>query len=381
MLLRFCFRVRRAAPGEAQGSGGLRKSRGITRRLSLPALAVLAALGLWAATLATATPSTIGVDEIKPGERGYGLTVFRGRKPERFEIEVIDVLHNFRPGQDLVLVRTPHPLLDKAITVAGMSGSPIYVRGRLLGAYAYGWLFGKEPVAGVTPIRSMLSELRRPLRPEIERALRPLGAPPVTRKPASVEKERVSNERPQALTPLLLGGMGDAAATMLKQGLASYGFTVLQAGGGARPKGAAPSKALAYEAGGAVGVQLIRGDISATAVGTVTHVEGSKVLGFGHPFMNVGQLALPASTAKVIHILAAQDRSFKIAEADPALGALVQDRPSTIIVDSRQQARSIPIQIRIRGVPGLAKTQWSMEVASHRLLSPMLILSAVANAV
>src|SRR5690606_26757239 len=100
-------------------------------------------------TFAHSAGGTIDVAAIKPGMKGYGLTVFRGTEPERFDVEVIDVMRNFRPSQDLILVRTPHPILEKAIIVGGMSGSPIYLEGKLAGAYAYGWLFGKEPVAGV----------------------------------------------------------------------------------------------------------------------------------------------------------------------------------------------------------------------------------------
>src|SRR6056297_696331 len=97
---------------------------------------------------------------------GYGLTVFRGTEPERFDVEVIDVLHGFRPDQDLILIRTPHPRLQQTKAVGGMSGSPIYIDGKLAGAYAYGWPFGMEPIAGVTPIANMLQEMDRPFRPD-----------------------------------------------------------------------------------------------------------------------------------------------------------------------------------------------------------------------
>ena len=102
--------------------------------------------GGWLMTpwLARGAGGTIAVADIKPGMKGYGLTVFRGTQPERFDVEVIDVLHNFRPDQDLILVRTHHPILEKALVVGGMSGSPIYFEGKLAGAYAYGWMFGKR---------------------------------------------------------------------------------------------------------------------------------------------------------------------------------------------------------------------------------------------
>ena len=108
------------------------------------------------------------VKDIKPGMKGYGLTVFQGTKPERFDVEVIDVLQNFRPRHELILVKTQHPRLEVANVVAGMSGSPIFIDDKMIGAYAYGWTFGKEPVAGVTPIRTMLDDLERPLPKEID---------------------------------------------------------------------------------------------------------------------------------------------------------------------------------------------------------------------
>src|SRR5262249_51764677 len=119
------------------------------------------------AGIASALPDptdTMALADVKSGMKGHGLTVFSGTTPERFEIEVISTLHNFRPHQDLILIKTPnHPRLDIARTVAGMSGSPIYLNNKMIGAYAYGWTFGAEAVAGVTPIHSMLDELARPL--------------------------------------------------------------------------------------------------------------------------------------------------------------------------------------------------------------------------
>src|SRR4051812_4788298 len=117
---------------------------------------------------ASSRPDTMPVSEIHPGMKGYGLTVFQGVKPERFDVEVIDVLKYFRPKQDLILVKTKHPRLEITKVVAGMSGSPIYLNDKMIGAYAYGWSFGSEPVAGVTPIANMLGELARPLPPQID---------------------------------------------------------------------------------------------------------------------------------------------------------------------------------------------------------------------
>ena len=108
--------------------------------------------------------SIIPISEIRAGMKGYGLTVFQGLKPERFDIRVICVLHNFLPKQDIILVQSDDPRLIHSGIVAGMSGSPIYIEGRLAGALSYGWHFAKDPIAGVTPIETMMAELKRPLR-------------------------------------------------------------------------------------------------------------------------------------------------------------------------------------------------------------------------
>src|SRR6478609_11192125 len=106
----------------------------------------------------------IPLTEVRAGMKGYGLTVFQGTKPEKFDVRVISVLHNFLPKQDIILVQSDDPRLIHSGIVAGMSGSPIYIEGRLAGALSYGWHFAKDPIAGVTPIESMMAELKRPLR-------------------------------------------------------------------------------------------------------------------------------------------------------------------------------------------------------------------------
>lgn len=354
----------------------------------------------------------IPVSEIQPGMRGYGLTVFRGTTPERFDVEVIDVLHNFRPDQDLILIRTEHPILEQAHVVAGMSGSPIYLDGRLAGAYAYGWPFSRDPVAGVTPIANMVSEMRRPVRPgsfptaplpargRQRRAEAPAppvftaGLPPylgeghVTATTAlEAHAARVgaaggasSTTLQPAATPLVVGGLTDEVARLLGDQLDEFGLVVLQAGGAgeAQPSPGAPSQ---YAHGSAVGVQLVRGDIAATAVGTVTHVDGARVAAFGHPMLNAGETGLPTAIARVLHILSSVQRSFKISEPVRSVGALVHDRQSAIVVDTGVAPATVDLTVRVHGVQGAPRDEWRMEVASHRVLTPVLVSAAISNAV
>ncbi len=333
--------------------------------------------------------------------KGYGLSVFQGTVPERFDVEVIGVLHNFRPDQDLVLVKTPHPLLDHTGSVAGMSGSPIYIDDRLVGAYAYGWSFGKDPIAGVTPIANMLKELTRPQRKgAFPLAAAPLPSPDTKparkagylgdqRRGAFASLDRYSAQRalrtptshPELVpcaTPLLVGGVTADMARLLRDKFAPLGLEVLEAASGSAGQGKDGPES--YVDGGSIAVTLLRGDIQATAVGTVTHVDGHKAIAFGHPMLDAGEVGLPTATSRVLHVLASERSSFKIAEAIKPLGAMVHDRQSAIVVDNSVKPAVIPINIRVRGLSGIPRELWRVEAVNHKLLTPSLLLTAIGSA-
>lgn len=362
-----------------------------------------------------ARPSTISVDEIKDGMKGYGLTVFKGTEPERFDVEVVGVLRNFRPGQELILVKTPHPRLNVTKNVRGMSGSPIFLDGRLAGAYAYSWAaFQVEPVAGVTPIRPMLAELHRPIpagfwpldggAPLPSTPLRGAGpkhagASPVARTPTSFDgtpgnydveahaqqlASRIgandgARQLVPASTPLMLAGMSDRSMGLVRKLFGPLGLEPVQAGGGGGvPDPSAPRH---YVAGGGLGVQMARGDVSFMGLGTVTFVDGGKLCGFGHPMMEAGVTALPAAIGRVHWIFASDQHSSKIGEAARPLGALVQDRQSAVIVDENTTAPTFPLSVEIRGADGVPKKNWSVVLAEERFLSASLAASALGSIV
>lgn len=378
------------------------------RRL-LSGLCFVLSASLLGVAMGQQAPGFIYVDEIRPGMTGYGLSVFKGTTPERFDVEVIDVLRNFRPNQDLILIRTPNPLLDRARGVAGMSGSPIYLDGRLAGAYAYGWSYGTDPVVGVTPIVNMLAELKRPIRLDMFPGAKPLPSLPraesTKRAPSkerlaglppyrgddgvnafttirAVGRQRAEASAPVGLhrvtTPIMLGGLQDSVAHMLAEELEPLGLVATQASAGGSSRGG-PT---AFEPGGAVAVELARGDIAMTGVGTVTYVgAGGRTLAFGHPMLDAGATGLPTATARVLHVLVSEFRSFKIAESAQPLGALVQDRQPAIVIDPGIQAARIPVRVKVNGVEGAQKTEWNVEVASHRILTPSIVFGVIANAV
>lgn len=372
--------------------------------------------GIAQAVPANQPPDTLALDEVKPGMKGYGLTVFSGTKPEKFDVEIISTLHNFRPGQDLILIKTPHPRLEVTRTVAGMSGSPIYLNGKMIGAYAYGWLFGSEAIAGVTPIKSMIDELNRP----IPRSIAPGGASPIALGDGRGDKHaelppgllapapRAFAGAPEsydlhdhgkqlatrasmylappegsglgrASTPILMGGMGASGMRIAADLLAPMGLEPLQAGGSAskQPAADAPTR---YEDGGAIGVELVRGDISAMGLGTVTRVSGDRLVAFGHPMLGGGIESLPTAIGRVHWILANQNRSFKIGEAARSLGALVNDRQAAIVVDASVKALTFPMRVEITGVDGAPKALWNAEVSHDQFMAPSFAAMVVGSA-
>jgi hypothetical protein len=386
---------------------------------------VLTALGLIAgATVALVTSQvrsapaaavpTIDVSKVHKGMKGYGLTVFEGTTPEKFEVEVIDVLHNFRPSMDIMLVKTIHPRLNKVNAVGGCSGSPIFLdeggTAKLAGAYAYGWPYGNEPIAGVTPIHDMLAELTRPLSPLLlpKAGAAPIGPQAPAKKTADLggsttfrgeageytlakHVEQVASRwKPsgngatgsaQMLDiPLSVGGMSDRAIRELTSTLSPLGLVPLQAGGGG---GATPSKdaPLHYVDGGGISIQLMRGDSSAQGQGTVTHVIGNKVLAFGHPMMEMGATNIPSAIGRVLWILSSNQRSFKIMEPVRSLGTMVQDRGTTIIIDENQPQQWLPISVDIQGDATAPKKKWNLEIVHDRFFTPLWSAFAFGDAV
>lgn len=382
--------------------------------LSIGAVAVglLTGLGLMIPLArGDAKPKTISVDEIKDGMKGYGLTVFKGTEPERFDVEVVGVLKNFRPSQALVLIKTPHPRLNVTKNVKGMSGSPIYLdNGRLAGAYAYSWAsFQVEPVAGVTPIAPMLAEMSRPIPPgfwPLERNAPlpgPTNAPKKPERHASITdwsgapgtydlqehvkevaaKRNAGRDPTQQViatdTPLLLGGMSDRSMGLVREIFGPLGLEPVQAGGGGG--GQDPNAPKHFVNGGGVGVEMARGDVSFMGLGTVTYVDGNKSIGFGHPMMEAGVTALPTAIGKVHWIFASDQHSSKIGESARSLGTLIQDRQSAIVVDENKVAPVFPFSVVVEGAPGIAKKNWNIEIAEEKFMSSGLVASVLGSVV
>ncbi len=352
---------------------------------------------------------------VKPGMVGEALTVFQGSKPEPFKVRVVSVLRNFLPKQDVILIRAEDPRVEHSGIVAGMSGSPVYIDGKLVGAVAYAWSFAKEPLGGVTPIETMLAERARPRRsgkevlaegwpaPNIAPAgkggrfvdsggdiphaslsprsaasdgpaalARGLGLPPTAPTMATGEPRLL-----RASVPLSVSGFTARTVAELSESFAPTGLVPLQAGGGRKP---GPPAAGHVAPGSAIGVELVRGDMSTVATGTVTYVDGRSVLAFGHPLFGIGEVYLPMVDAQIHAFMPSLAQSFKMSSPLNEVGTLVQDRQSCIIGDLDARSTMLPIDVRVSG-PGVEPRRFHAEVARNRRLTPMLTSLVVSNAI
>jgi hypothetical protein len=382
--------------------------------VALPACALALAAGPAFARPSADRPAegerveTIAVKDVRPGMKGYGLTVFQGTKPDRFNIRVIGVLHNFRPLEDIILIDSDDARLKYSGGVAGMSGSPIFIEGKLAGAFAYGFQFAKDPIAGVTPIDYMLKEVRRPRRgPDLLTGSTKNDGPDA---PARAERARdesvrrvlaeasAGSDRPwwrdllpaprrdidpagqltRAAVPLAASGFAGRALEELAETFKPLGLVPLAGAGGGRP--AVPTGPSDFRPGEAIGVELVRGDMSIVGTGTVTWVDGKNVAAFGHPMFGAGEIYLPVVTAQVHAFLNSVAMSFKLSSPLREAGALVQDREACIVADTGLRTPMIPMRVTIAGPGGKGEKVFNAEIARFRFLTPNLAGLVVANA-
>jgi hypothetical protein len=352
------------------------------------------------AVLAGAQP-TISLDEVRAGQRGYGLSVFSGGDPERFDVEVIGVWRNVNPDTSYILARLSGQGLERTGVIAGMSGSPVFLDGRLAGAISFGWPFAKEAVGGITPIATMrrLSTLGPPPSaptappPPVELAALLGGSLPndLLQRQLARLKPRIGGTPEGALSGIewSTSGFGELSQSMLRQALGS-----LTPAGQAAPRptplplqtaaaaaaAAQPSagEVLAKELppGSAVSAVLVNGDFQLAATGTVTDHFNDHILAFGHPFLGLGPIRLPMARAEVVTVLSSQYSSFKIANLGDIVGSFEQDRQAGIEGRLGAVAPMVPMRMRLQAADGTAR-EFNVRVANAPELLPTLAGSAL----
>ena len=320
----------------------------------------------------------VPVDQLRRGLVGVGLTVFQGARIDTFEAEVLGVLHNvFGPGRDIILARLSGGPLEHTGVIAGMSGSPVYIDGTLIGAVAYSFgAFSKEPIAGITPIAEMKAVLERP-----SDATSAVGGPDtwmISEEDSNPDLTDLSLPEPGGLkpvaTPLTMSGFSPRVVSDLRQEFLRMGLLPVQGGGTADSTLASGP----FEPGAALGVQLVRGDWSVTGIGTLTYREGDRVIGFGHSMLFGGNTAMPMTSAFIHEVLPSQLLSFKLGAAAKPMGVILQDRAPGIAGIVGQEAEMIPTRVEVRSPAGTKSFQ--MEILRNRDFTPLLMRAAVTNA-
>lgn len=329
------------------------------------------------------------VSEVRAGMKGYGLTVWHGTRLERFDVEVLGVLPKANVGTPLILVRlSGGPISQRgAYLVQGMSGSPVYINGKLLGAFSQGEAWPKEPIGMVTPIETMLEALDPKLssvpaggevafdwNAPVAQVASALTAPESgVFQPPGQQSVRLAAQtfRPLAL-PVMVSGMGQRGLDRVGQALAPFNLAVMQGPG---PMGR-PFKA-ELGPGAALGVSLVTGDVDITALGTVTYRRGSELLAFGHPWMQLGAAEWPITTAWIHDVFPGFQVSHKYGSAGEIVGTMTQDRPYSIAGRLGRVPPMIPVHYTVTDRSSGRTKSFDCRVANHPLLVGQLLPVAV----
>jgi hypothetical protein len=341
-----------------------------------------------------ATPSFMPVDEIRPGMVGTGHTVFAGSTREPFTAHIIGVLKNvLGPKRDIILARLEGGPIKNTGVIQGMSGSPVYIDGRLVGAVSYALgAFPKEAIAGITPIGEMIEDaalstpraasgalaLEFPL--TTERVAAALGAAHARLFGAPMSEASAAQGLRPIGVPLVVGGMDPRVTDFLRSALSGTGFVTVSAGTGTpNRRTPQPPNDRPFEPGDAIGVSIVSGDLQVGATGTVTYVDGPRVYAFGHPFLNLGPIDFPMTRADVMTILPSMATSIKIAALGEPVGAITQDRATTIAGRVGARAVMIPVTMTLTSERGIRR-DLTFGIVHDPLLTPLYGYVAVINA-
>lgn len=346
-------------------------------------------LGTWLglAVAASAAAQVLPIDQVRPGQKGKGRTVFAATNVEEFDVEILGVLANTSAKRSIILARLGGRNLESTGVIQGMSGSPVYVDGKLVGAVAFSFPFSKEPIAGLTPIEEMLaiaesSRSSAPAAPKIaftdRLSLEDLFA--VSKDRLEIPSATPADGRMASPLPLPLsfGGFSARVVDRARPFFSALGFRPLVVPGGAQNLPKTPSPDFTVRGGDPLALQLVSGDLDVSAVGTATYVDGSKVYAFGHPLYNLGAVDYGMAKASVITVVPALESSFKMASAGSLIGAFVQDRTSGALGEIGRMPKFVPLNLNLVGEDG-KRREFKLKIVNDRLLTPLLTNMSLAQ--
>jgi hypothetical protein len=321
------------------------------------------------------------LQDVRAGMHGTGRTIFSGSTIETFQAEILGVLDNIGPKQSLILARLSGGPLEHTGVMQGMSGSPVYIDGKLIGAVALAFPGAKDPIAGIRPIEEMLTaeSTTAPTRssgPLLDLA----GLFPGISKPTPVAASFGDFRLTEVANPISFSGFTANTIEHFAPMLREFGMEPRQGiglGGAANLPMGDPSK---LEPGSMITVQLMSGDMSAGADGTLTAVDGNRMYAFGHRFLSLGPSDLPFARSEVLTLLANVNTSFKISASKELMGVISQDRSSAIAGTLGARAAMVPMDISVRE-PNRPMTTYHTNIVNDRFLSPFLLQIATFSAI
>jgi hypothetical protein len=369
--------------------------------------AIILSIGLLGLTGLRASTPLMSVSEIRSGMVGVGRTVFDGTHVEEFKAHIVGVLDNvIGSHRSLILAKLEGGPLANTGVIAGMSGSPVYIDGRMIGAVSYALgSFSKEPIAGITPIAEMTDAT-------MLNAIRPVGAKvhvdfPLTRDSLTTAFRKAFSwnrpfaDRPDDLhasgfagvagmsgaelgtllrpisTPLVMSGFGPEMSDLLGSAFREQGFIPTGGSAAGFHNGEMPFDG-PLKPGDAIGVELIDGDLMLGATGTVTHIDGDRVYAFGHPMYNVGPVEYPMTRAYVYTVLPSLFSSMKLSSTGEVIGTFTQDRATAIAGRLGAGPRLIPLTMTLESDHG-GKRVFHFGLANDQLFTPLMVNAGIAN--
>jgi hypothetical protein len=343
------------------------------------------------------------LEDLRPGMKGLARTVFVGSEPQEFSVEILGVLPGFTgPRQSTIIAKLSGPEVDKTGVFAGMSGSPVFIDDKLVGAIAYSFPFSKEAICGITPIKQMIEvfeqgnqktrtgEVRSVSFREIASAewKRPLPKPAFgpTSLIASVASGSplvpLMGQQMQAIaTPVVFSGIRQESLSLFSSELTSAGLLpVSGVGGSAMITPLEPFDEKTLRPGDSVSVQLTRGDYSIAASGTVTFRDTERVYAFGHPFLSLGSSDMPMTESSVITVIPNAFNSFKLSLTGRMVGSISQDRATGIMGQLGHAPRMIPVKLKLHTSRDSVE-EFNYEIVSDEFLTPLLLNITVFNSI
>ena len=350
-------------------------------------------------------PALFPLEDIRPGMKGTAKTVFSGTQPEEFGVEILGVLPGFPgPRQSAIIARLTGANAERTGVFGGMSGSPVFIDGKIVGAIAFSFPFSKEPIAGITPIKQMIDLFNKGSENQNDKPKEPRAVSfsqlaatdwkPNLPKPAvssvslfapvaadSPLLPLLGQQMAPIATPLVFSGISQEALAMFSPQLIASGLLPVSGAGGTAPitpLAAHTDKTFPY--GSSISVQLVRGDYSLAAAGTVTMRDGDRIYAFGHPFLSLGSSDMPMSECSVVTVIPNVNNSFKLAVPGQMVGSISQDRASGIFGLLGQSPKMIPVKINLHTSRERTET-YSYEIANDTFLTPLLLNITVFNTI